>query len=422
MPMKNGRRVGDDIEPVGEADPERALALAKHEEGLTQSQDRHRAKDVLPVPIKTSSLVPLPSGERNEVSYASDLADPDDMTLPELEKEINSLLSKYKRTKLEEARLRFLTDAEMDKKRKATKTTDGRSRDRGRFVKMRDSKEKTKATDMLRTNLNEQRSGSEPADHLFRAAQYEIGGDRARALDSYRAAAGGYRRAGDQAGEQKAKDGIMFCQSAFDTQYDHPGIGRVRVCDSVDIALRTALERTRAGEQVHVEGKTVRPGFARAKDGALHAYVPDKDDRCAICGRPANDSSTHKDAAQYDAHGRDAAGACENCGAKTSGDNFLCGKCRAKAKDDTGGPPPVDNPATPAVPDPVPTDDSAFSKLEHKLEAGGESKKEAGGVAYKVGAEKYGKAGMAKKAAEGRSKDHSMKRAKARDKREVLPV
>ena len=43
MPMKNGRRVGDDIEPVGEADPERALALAKHEEGLTQSQDRHRA-------------------------------------------------------------------------------------------------------------------------------------------------------------------------------------------------------------------------------------------------------------------------------------------------------------------------------------------------------------------------------------------
>jgi hypothetical protein len=233
-------------------------------------------------------------------------------------------------------------------------------------VKMSKLKSHVRATDM-RITLPLQRSGSEPADHLFRAAQYEIGGDRARALDSYRAAAGGYRRAGDQAGEQKAKDGIMFCQSAFDTQYDHPGIGRVRVCDSVDIALRTALERTRAGEQVHVEGKTVRPGFARAKDGALHAYVPDKDDRCAICGRPANDSSTHKDAAQYDAHGRDAAGACENCGAKTSGDNFLCGKCRAKAKDDTGGPPPVDNPATPAVPDPVPTGDAITPEEKKEL-------------------------------------------------------
>lgn len=76
---------------------------------------------------------------------------------------------------------------------------------------------------------------------------------------------------------------------------------------------------------------------------------------------------------------------------------------------------------------PVPTDpkagrrespkwmkDSAFKKLEEKLESEGKSKEQAGGIAYKVGAEKYGKAGMAKKAAEGRrakdAKHHSYTR------------
>ena len=59
-------------------------------------------------------------------------------------------------------------------------------------------------------------------------------------------------------------------------------------------------------------------------------------------------------------------------------------------------------------------DDSAFKKLEEKLESEGKSKEQAGGIAYKVGAEKYGKAGMAKKAAEGRrakdAKHHSYTR------------
>ena len=477
-----------------------------------------KAKDaeILPVPIKTSSLVPLPSGERNEVSYASDLADLADKEDPHVfnasRKDpmvcakcggrkfdaVHAVAKKIGAAALDTAPAEEI--AELDAKKKAGKITnvewarlqmlkqesgkakDFKARDRGRFAKMRDAnadafnegqtvlyggrpcivihmysdtvdlktqdgykllgvkmsklKSHVRATDM-RITLPLQRSGSEPADHLFRATQYEIGGDRARALDSYRAAAGGYRRAGDQAGEQKAKDGIMFCQSAFDTQYDHPGIGRVRVCDSADIALRTALERTRAGEAVHVDGRTVRPGRARANDATWHVvkdrrslgeFKSEGEAKAAAAKTPGakvaeirvpsrGPDETH----EFEPGGR--GGTCANCERPKgwAGHSFTSPQSKW-VHDDTGGPPPVDNPATPAVPDPVPTDDGAFSKLERQWEARGESKKEAGGVAYKVGSEKYGKAGMAKKATEGRSKDHSMKRAKARDKREVLPV
>jgi hypothetical protein len=48
------------------------------------------------------------------------------------------------------------------------------------------------------------------------------------------------------------------------------------------------------------------------------------------------------------------------------------------------------------------TEDGAFTELEHKLEAKGESKHEASAVAYKVGAEKYGKKGMEEKSEAGR--------------------
>lgn len=107
-----------------------------------------------------------------------------------------------------------------------------------------------------------QTHGSEPIDHMTRAASYEIQGDRARALDSYRAAATGYRKVNDSKNEAKARDGIQACQSAFDAHYEHPSAGRVKVCDSAESAVRTAIERTRAGEQVSVQGKTVRPGRA----------------------------------------------------------------------------------------------------------------------------------------------------------------
>lgn len=121
-----------------------------------------------------------------------------------------------------------------------------------------------KATDSM------QRSGSAPEDHLFRARQYEIQGDRARALDSYRAAASGYRKSGSSAkiGEEgkaasvglaKAVEGVAACQAAFDSQYVHPSAGRTRVCDSAEQAVESAIQRTRAGESVRVEGMAVRP-------------------------------------------------------------------------------------------------------------------------------------------------------------------
>lgn len=262
------RKAKDNLAPVGAEDPERAIALKHHEEGITKSQDKKsrdvmpvgdalfsniaearkagvdikknehdeyevklrawgwshpavhytddlqdalgtgwhmlnhgKAKDTeLPTAIKTSNLVPMPSGEENEVSYAP-----------------------------------------------------RRAKDRGRFVKAGDA-----ATLPIQTH------GSEPKDHMLRAQQYEIAGDRARALGSYRAAASGYRKTNDTANESKARDGIEACQAKFAQQYDHPGKGRVKVCDSANMALRTAIERTRAGERVRVaDGKKVEPAKAR---------------------------------------------------------------------------------------------------------------------------------------------------------------
>jgi hypothetical protein len=118
-------------------------------------------------------------------------------------------------------------------------------------------------------------SGSEPQDHLARANQYEIAGDRARALDSYRAAATGYRRLGNHQGEDSARDGIVECQrrlvGGHEGLYDHPSKGKHQAFDSADRALTSALQRTRAGESVRItdSGFEVIPaGTKRAKDGA----------------------------------------------------------------------------------------------------------------------------------------------------------
>lgn len=270
-------------------------------------------EDEFPTAIKTSNLVPMPSGENNEASYApvrrttardrgrfvkaGDMQSPSAMSDSDLEKEINQLVTKTDLSKLENVRLGFLTDEEV--KRKKGKTMDSKGRwEKGYYyvnnklvgrvdglskssgwnaIRYVEKKEKKfsgsalaqaeawveaqsmgRATDSIAT-LPIQTSGSEPTDHMLRANQYEIAGDRARALDSYRAAAAGYRRTNDRANEAKARDGIDACQAKFATQYDHPGKGRVKVCDSASVALRTAVERTRAGESVLLVGKTVKP-------------------------------------------------------------------------------------------------------------------------------------------------------------------
>ena len=113
-------------------------------------------------------------------------------------------------------------------------------------------------------------AGSEPQDHLIRAASYEVQGDRARALDSYRAAASGFRGLGDVKGEEQARSGIEECQrrhvGSMDSLYRHPSAGKAQAFDSADKALASAVARTRAGEDVVLVGSTVRPGRARVGD------------------------------------------------------------------------------------------------------------------------------------------------------------
>jgi hypothetical protein len=254
---------------------------------------KRRGKDVLPIAVKTSNLVPLPT-ENGEATYASRGA-----------------------------------------------------RDRGRFAK---------AGDNIAT-LPLQTSGSEPQDHMTRAVQYEIAGDRARALDSYRAAASGYRRAGDAANETKARDGIEACQARFAQQYTHPGRGKVSVCDSADTAIRVAIERTRAGESVTVRGTKVLPGRVRIGD-ISYARV-----QCAGCSKVFADSK------QLQAH---------------LDKSPKCAKLyrNGKATDEHEG----------------------FAKLKGEL-SHEKGVAEPGALAASIGRKKYGAAGMAKKAAAGRAKD-----------------
>jgi hypothetical protein len=438
MPLaksKYRQRAVDDLAPVGAEDPERAAALAKHEEGLTVSQDkkandfatgevykghavtrlpsgRHyvktpdlhvetgfaneaeakkwvdenhqkgeKMKDAIvePVPIKTSNLVPMPAEEDDKQKYAVNKASdvksqwqPDSANhekLDQLHSEVTGKGYKFKYTGsggqgvmrhiyrkggsentrptaiIAEKKSGNHEVSYRDAAAKATdKTTcryDGECKWCSQGGDCRScswcaalaAKESAKATDSIAT-LPIQVSGSEPKDHMVRAAQYEIAGDRARALDSYRAAASGYRRTNDRVGETLAREGVAACQSVgYDRQYDHPGAGRVKVCDSAEQALRTAAERTRAGERVHiVDGRTVRPG---------------------------------------------------------------------RAKDDTGGPGPIDNPKEPDVTAPVPDEHLGFKKLEGKL-AHEKGVRDPAAVAAAIGRKKYGAEGMAKKSAAAR--------------------
>jgi hypothetical protein len=313
----------DDLQPVGADDPERSLALAKHNAGITKSQDKRtkdmksevmpvgdeddctqeevddyhkkylaakskddvtamakwlslyrmakadvsaqkRAKDTeLPMPIKTSNLVPMPTESDDEPRYASQRRAKD--------------RDKFVKVGdaggvVEEDNGKYYWSEHGSAKRNGPYESREKAAQAMRLAKATDRK---RAADS-KAVLPLQTSGSKPADHMRRAAQYEIAGDRARALDSYRMAATGYRKAAMDAPandasalkvlESKARDGIDACQALFAGQYDHPGAGRVKVCDSAESAVRTAVERTRAGEEVRVDGRTVRPGRSRAAD------------------------------------------------------------------------------------------------------------------------------------------------------------
>jgi ribosomal protein L37AE/L43A len=119
---------------------------------------------------------------------------------------------------------------------------------------------------------------TDPADHLKTAQNCEVAGDKARAMDAYKAAAAGFRLKHDTLGIAQAEDGIAACNvfARSSSRYDHPGRGKVRVCDSADTALRTALERTRAGEAVSVAGKRVLPVRGRAGDTTVWDGKRDK--------------------------------------------------------------------------------------------------------------------------------------------------
>lgn len=235
------------------ADELRDIAEYKKEQAeRNNAVKRSVSKDEKPTPIKTSNLVPMPAEEDDRERYATDV-----------KYKKRHARDRGKFVRAGDVDLAIYKDWSDDKLREQAK----KFRDKDMAAQRYENELTRRDTAKAKDSIMQQRLGSEPADHLFRAHQYEIQGDRARALDSYRAAATGFRRANDRLGEGKARDGIMACQSVLAVAYDHPERGRVRVCDSAEIALRRAVERTRAGEQVSVFGSTVRPG--RARDGAF---------------------------------------------------------------------------------------------------------------------------------------------------------
>jgi hypothetical protein len=621
--LKKLRRAYDEIQPVGSEDPERDAALAAHESGETEAQDRRKAKDVssrsdpwlamvkrqyndkiytsvrntfkasgkeaaanylqkfttrkvegataqpptrgedvLPVPIKTSNAVPMPTENDGAQRYATDrwrgkdkmppmrakdtdprkplyvqgewkvmpTHDPDKVQVlrgtqlvnevedleaakrfiagkaktadaelkntstQDIKMEILALEDKEKLSNVQAARLKMLKD-ELSNRRgtdhvrpvgdanaasdphlaEVKKTWNDKIYKKYLSIYNMDGKEAaTKYLQQFTTKklgdhkratdakIVEQRGGSEPADHLYRASVYEVQGDRARALDSYRMAASGFRKSAafakttDEAGTakdglSKATDGVAACQSRFASQYQHPGTGRVKVCDSASTALRTAVERTRAGEVVSVIGKTVRPGRARVCDSREGVWM------CSECKTghtsetelhkhqektghwrtPTGNPLTKEEAGHSQWQAKDGAfakleGKLEKEGEskrKASGTDLvnahtwsvsdlnstLAELQRALKDARTPGKPQYGGntrqieediaDAKRALASKSSAKDGAFAKLEGKLEKEGESKQEAGGVAYEAGAAKYGKAGMAAKSAAARDDD-----------------
>jgi hypothetical protein len=332
------------------------------------------AKDELPTAIKPVDLVPMPAGQNNEVRYAPRRVG-DALSEEELRwlKYYAQLSSSGLLKPLEKKNYLKLLERQKASDRKPTGDR-LRTGDHMRGAIRPTTRGKARTGDVKAT-LPIQMSGSEPQDHLLRANQYEVTGDRARALDSYRAAATGYRKAGDSAGELKARDGITACQSVgYDQQYSHPGAGRVKVCDSAESAMRTAVERTRAGEDVVLDGKTVRPGRVTDVEVSYHfAEKPKKPAPILSVAEPADREKMKQGVQPYKA--KDAIpphpfvydddaddGSCADCD-KGPKDPI---HTTYKAKDDTGGPPPIDEPVESDVPAPVSVGDATDESYAEK--------------------------------------------------------
>lgn len=301
--------VADDLQPVGAEDPERALALAKHNSGQTQSQDK-RGKDMKEELMPVGDVSPELKKLSDKLQRASEakLYKTDPTAWKKLNEQWDALAGRESGKDADPYMEVFSSAkkwAEREKKaapafatKFATfylkahpsglmpfesywsvfyKAEHKRAGDTELPMPIKTSNLVPMPTEMddqpryagqrrasdAKAVMPLQVSGSEPQDHMLRANQYEVQGDRARALDSYRSAAAGYRKAGDRTNTAKAQDGIDACQAKFATQYDHPSFGRVRVYDYASTALQVAIARTRAGENVHVVGKTVRLGRAR---------------------------------------------------------------------------------------------------------------------------------------------------------------
>ncbi len=125
-------------------------------------------------------------------------------------------------------------------------------------------------TEIAKDRAHAADAASSPAEDLDRAFRFEIQGDRRSALLHYQRAAAGFTRANDARNAQVARDGEEECRTrlagSFDNTYVHPQQGRARAYDSESAALRVALERTRAGEDVCLIDKRVMPRRAEARD------------------------------------------------------------------------------------------------------------------------------------------------------------
>jgi hypothetical protein len=146
---------------------------------------------------------------------------------------------------------------------------------------------------------------TDPADHLKTAQNREVAGDKARAADSYKAAAAGFRLKQDTLGVSQAEDGLAACTAfAVDLRFDHPMRGRRKAYDSMELALRSAIQRTRAGERVRIsDEKTVEPEEDyKFSPGSEHKFVRDPNRReavCKICKRGQSNSVHAKDSEDF---------------------------------------------------------------------------------------------------------------------------
>ena len=142
----------------------------------------------------------------------------------------------------------------------ATVQTEGLKQELARLkaIKFPDHHQVEKMADLerfLKSKANDTENMT-PESQLETAQHQEVTGNHARAMDSYRQAASGFRSKGDQRNEQIARDGIAECQrqavGSYAGQFMHPSSGKVQAFDAAPDALRSAVERTRAGEAVRI--------------------------------------------------------------------------------------------------------------------------------------------------------------------------